>query len=190
MPAEVRPLDIRRGCALPSPLVIGRLPNRPRLRAILAATVLSTAGQAGEEVGWRGYLLPRLTERIRLAPASLAVGMVWAVWHLPLFFASRADPNHQLFAFYVLQVTAYSIALAWLYWRTEGSLLLTMLMHSAFNNMKDIVSSGGVPSANPFTLDATFVLRFTVLLLWLVRVALLVGMRGVMHVSAGPEDLV
>ena len=154
---------------------------------LVAATVLSTLGQAGEEVGWRGYLLPRLTDRIGLAPASLMVGLIWAAWHLPLFFAPGSDTNHQSFPFYVLQIMAYSIALTWLYWRTGGSLLLTMFMHSAFNNMKDIVPSAGVPGDSAFTLDATLVLRLTVLFLWLAGVVLLARMRGVTHLRSGPD---
>lgn len=150
---------------------------------LVAATLLSTLGQAGEEVGWRGYLLPRLAERTGLVRASLIVGAVWAVWHLPLFFAAGADTYHQSFPFYTLQVMAYSIALAWLYWRTGGSLLLTMFMHAAFNNTKDIVPSGGVPGDSPFVFHATLVFRLTVLLLWVVAAFLLVRMRGVSRLS-------
>lgn len=146
---------------------------------LVAATILSTAVQAGEELGWRGYLLPRLAERTGLIAASLVVGGIWALWHLPLFFAPGADTNGQSFPLYTLQVTAYSVVLAWLYWRTGGSLLLTMFAHAAFNNMKDIVPSGGVPSTNPFTLDATFMARLSVLVLWAVAGVLLVRMRGV-----------
>jgi hypothetical protein len=64
----------------------------------------------------------------------------------------------------VVQVTAYSVALAWLYWRTGGGLLLTMSMHAAFNNMKDIVPSGGARGASSVTLDATLVFRLTIVL--------------------------
>lgn len=67
--------------------------------------------------------------------------------------------------------------------RTGGSLLLTMFMHAAFNNMKDIVPSGGTRGGNPFTLDATLVFRLTVVLLWAVAVRLLIRMRGVSRVD-------
>lgn len=154
-----------------------------RPAVLVIATILSTFGQAGEELGWRGYLLPRLAERTGLAAASLILGVVWATWHLPLFFAPGADTNGQSFPLYTLQVIAYSIVLAWLYWRTGGSLLLTMFMHAAFNNMKDIVPSGGAPASSVFALQGTLVFRLTVLLLWVVAVLLLVRMRGISRVS-------
>jgi membrane protease YdiL (CAAX protease family) len=46
------------------------------------------------------------------------LGVIWALWHLPLFYLRGADTYGQSFPVYVLQVTALSIAIAWLYWRT------------------------------------------------------------------------
>src|SRR5438270_4854883 len=90
---------------------------------IVAATVGSTGvgGQSGEEVGWRGYALPRLARHFGYAGGSVFLGIVWALWHLPLFFARGADTHGQSFFVYTLQVTALSVAFAWLYKRTHGS---------------------------------------------------------------------
>ena len=70
------------------------------------------------------------------------LGFNWGVWHLPQFFIRDGDSYRQAFPVFVLQVTAMSVAFAWLYARTNGSLLLTMLLHAAINNSKDIVPSG------------------------------------------------
>ncbi|HJT17392.1 MAG TPA: CPBP family intramembrane glutamic endopeptidase, partial [Thermoanaerobaculia bacterium] len=112
---------------------------------LLIATLLSTPVQAGEEIGWRGYALPRLIERVGFTGGSIVLGVVWALWHIPQFFLPGAEAPIQWLPLFVIQVVAYSILLAWLYVRTNGSLLLTMLMHAAFNNMKDIVPSAGSP---------------------------------------------
>ena len=60
---------------------------------MLAAMMISTLVQAGEEVGWRGYALPRLSTRFGLAAASIILGIAWAAWHLPLFFFHAAVNN-------------------------------------------------------------------------------------------------
>jgi CAAX protease family protein len=136
---------------------------------IVAATVASTVvgGQAGEEIGWRGYALPRLAARFGLARASVLLGVIWACWHLPLFFIPGIDKQGQSFLVYVLQVTAMSVAMAWLYGHTHGSLLLAMLMHSAVNQSKDIVPSAVPGAANPLALSTSLVAWLTVALLWI-----------------------
>jgi len=68
---------------------------------------------------------------------------------------------------YVLQVTALSVAMAWLYARTNGSLLLVMLLHSAVNNANDIVPSAAPGATNTFGLSASLVAWLTVTLLWI-----------------------
>ena len=135
---------------------------------MLAATVISTlvGGQVGEELGWRGYALPRLSARFGLGGASIVLGVLWALWHLPLFYLPGVDTHGQAFAVYLLQVVALSVAIAWLWWRTNGSLLLTMLMHAAINNTKDIVPSIPRAPADPFAVSASLVNGLGVALLW------------------------
>jgi membrane protease YdiL (CAAX protease family) len=135
---------------------------------MLAATMGSTlvGGQAGEEIGWRGYALPRLIDRFGFAAATLLLGVIWAVWHLPLFFVSGADTQGQSFPLFVLQVTAMSVAIGWLCVRTN-SLLLTMLMHAAVNNTKDIVPSRVPGATNVFAFSTSVAAWLTVILLWM-----------------------
>ncbi len=135
---------------------------------MLAAVVVSTPVQSGEEIGWRGYALPRLGERLGYAGASLVLGLIWALWHLPFFFFfPEADKYGQSLFIYTLQVTALSVAMTWLYTHTRGSLLLVMLMHAAVNNTKDIVPSAVPGATNSFALSASPVAWITVTLLWL-----------------------
>jgi membrane protease YdiL (CAAX protease family) len=125
-------------------------------------------GPLGEEIGWRGYALPRLSDRFGLAPASLLLGVVWSCWHLPLFFLSvGGDQFGQSFPTYLLQVTALSVAIAWLMGNTGGSLLLAVLMHSAINQTKDLVPSKVAGADNLWALSSSSVAWLTVALLWL-----------------------
>src|SRR3989441_9175356 len=140
------------------------------------AIAFSTPFQAGEEIGWRGYALPRLAERFGLARASLLLGLIWAFWHLPQFFIREADTYRQPFFLFVLQVTALSVAMAWLWERTGRSLLLPMLMHSAVNNSKDIVPSAVPGGTNTFGLSTSLVGWLTLALLWVCAAYFLVRM--------------
>lgn len=144
---------------------------------MLGAIVVSTWVQAGEEVGWRGYALPRLAARFGLGAAAVVLGVIWALWHLPLFFIPGSGSDGQSFPIYLLFVTAVSVALAWLYWRSGGSLLMVMLMHAAVNNTIGVVPAlpGPVPV---FSLQGSVVVWSTVAIAWAVAAVLLARMRG------------
>lgn len=149
----------------------GNLP----LYLIVPAIVVSTPVQSGEEIGWRGYALPRLDERMGLRRASLLLGAVWALWHLPFFYVPGIDMYRQSFPVFTLSVVAVSIAMAWLYARTNQSLLLTMLMHSTINQTSSIVSDVGKPG-NPFSWHAPLSSWLTAGLLWIAAAYFLLRM--------------
>jgi uncharacterized protein len=146
---------------------------------MIIAILFSTLVQAGEEVGWRGYALPRLTEKIGLPFASLLLGVIWAIWHLPLFFVHGADKFGQSFPLFMVQVIALSVALGFLYWKTNGSLLLTMLMHAAVNNTKDIVPSSVKGASHTFELSNSIVAWLSATILWIFAVYFHTKMRNV-----------
>ena len=110
---------------------------------------------------------------------TLLLGILWACWHLPLFFVKGADTFGQSFPLYLIQVTALSVAMGYLYWRTEGSLLLVMIMHAAVNNTKDIVPSAVNGATNQFALSNSLVAWLTVALLWTFAIYFLIRMRTV-----------
>jgi uncharacterized protein len=136
------------------------------LLLLLLATLASTPVQAGEEIGWRGYALPQMANAIGLPAASLLLGLLWALWHLPLFYIHGTDLTGQPLGHFVLAVTALSVAMTWLHHRTGGSLLLVMLMHAAVNNTTGIVPSARLQQASPLELSAPLMAWLTVALLW------------------------
>lgn len=133
---------------------------------IAAAILFSTPVQAGEEIGWRGYALPRIASRLGLGWASVIVGLIWGVWHLPLFFWPGSDKYNESFPLYVAGVIAFSVAIAWLYGHTGGSLLMTMLMHSAFNQTIGIVDDRLASGEKPFALGAALSFILTIAWMW------------------------
>lgn len=84
----------------------------------------------GEEIGWRGYVLPRLQARHGALAASLIIGVIWAVWHIPRFLTAG---NTDSLAWFALDTVAKAVLFTWLYNNTNGSLLLVTLFHGAIN---------------------------------------------------------
>ncbi len=86
----------------------------------------------GEEMGWRGYVLPRVQARHSALVASLIVGLIWSVWHLPKFMGAGMSSEKSLVWFVVAHL-ALAILYTWLYNGTHGSLLLVTLFHASGN---------------------------------------------------------
>lgn len=89
---------------------------------------------AGEELGWRGFALPRLLNRYNPVWASLVLGIVWAVWHAPLFLMPSNFHAAIPFSLFVVQVVASSLIYTHLHLVSKGSLLIAHLFHAAFNS--------------------------------------------------------
>jgi CAAX protease family protein len=105
-----------------------------------AMLVTFLLGPFGEEFGWRGYLLPRLTQRFSVPSSVLIVGAVWAIWHWPLLYQGFfAAPGREL-AVVLVGITYMSIWIGTVYLRTE-SLALAMLMHWNINSSREIAAS-------------------------------------------------
>lgn len=84
----------------------------------------------GEEIGWRGYALPRFQARSSALVASLIVGFFWAIWHVPKYLV--AD-NTESFTLAATTMIARSLVCTWVYNNTRGSLLLLTLFHASGN---------------------------------------------------------
>lgn len=157
--------------------VTGSWPSFESLPILLLvpAIAISTPVQAGEEVGWRGYALPRLANPLGLPLASIVLGIIWACWHLPFFFIPGSDNAGRSFPVFLLAVTSISVAMAWLYWRTGASLFIVMLMHAAIDNEALLFPSSG-SSSNPFSLNTTLTAWLTAAFLSICAIYFLVQM--------------
>jgi membrane protease YdiL (CAAX protease family) len=87
----------------------------------------------GEEIGWRGYALPRLQTGRSALGASLILGVIWGFYHLPLYFTGQAGRPLGLVPLFVVSTIALSVIITWVYNGTGGSLLLVVLLHATYN---------------------------------------------------------
>ena len=101
--------------------------------------VLLLGGPMGEEFGWRGFALPDLQDRLGWRAASVGLGLVWGVWHLPLFFIEGTAQADIPLALFLLSVVAMSVVLAWLVNNTAGSVVAALLFHTAVNFWPSVV---------------------------------------------------
>jgi len=85
-----------------------------------------------EEIGWRGFALPRLQKRHSAFIATLIVGTLWAFWHLPIVFIVGNPMSEYPFLWFILIVTNAFIY-TWIYNSTKGSILLVALFHGSLN---------------------------------------------------------
>lgn len=103
-----------------------------------------------EEVGWRGYSLPKLQKRYSALTSSLIVGAFWAFWHWPHFAVkdSVMAANYQNFLWFAIFTLFYSVSYTWLYNSTKGSLLTVSLYHASTNAANTVLFvEGGIASS-------------------------------------------
>jgi membrane protease YdiL (CAAX protease family) len=98
-------------------------------------------GPVGEEFGWRGYALPKLQDKYGALVASLVIGTIWGIWHLPSFFAPQgvvgaiaAELGLIFLLPYVLGTIANSVFMTWSYNKSNHSgLIAGIIFHAAIN---------------------------------------------------------
>ncbi len=97
----------------------------------------------GEEIGWRGYILPRLQTKFNALTSSLILGLIWGFWHLPKYLSHFSIVS---FGWAMIHFLALAVVLTWIYNGTRGSLLLVTMVHAAGNT-----ASMFLPVANTTT---------------------------------------
>ncbi len=105
-------------------------------------------GPAGEEIGWRGYVLPRLLQRYEPIKAGVVMGIIWAVWHLPKFFLVDSTQYSLTDAYgitialagYTMYTVMLSIMITFIYIKTGKSILAVLLFHAMANFSHGLVT--------------------------------------------------
>ncbi len=103
--------------------------------------IMILMGPLGEEAGWRGFLFKKMISRYTPFYASVVVGLIWSLWHLPLFFMETTiqaklanDYNFTLaFCGYIIYTLMITIQISIVYINTKGNILAVILFHTMAN---------------------------------------------------------
>ncbi len=138
---------------LPREMLIGFLP-------IIFIINIFVGGPLAEDIGWRGYILPKMREGMTALHASLVIGVIWAIWHLPYFIfpAWNSAVGNVPFIWFILLTTSWSVLFAWVYVNTE-SILMPVLFHAAINTT--LGTLGVLGQANGDLIPLMFNILFT-----------------------------
>jgi membrane protease YdiL (CAAX protease family) len=127
----------------------------------------------GEEIGWRGYVLPRLQSRYSALVSSLIVGAIWGFWHLPKFLPHW---DGAVFSFFMVSIVARSVLYTWLFNSTKGSLLMTTLFHASGNTGGVLLPVATTAASGSLTIS-------------IIQAVLEVIVAAIVISKAGPERL-
>jgi membrane protease YdiL (CAAX protease family) len=126
----------------PAPIFSADLARQLTLAFLPTLVVGLVFGGFSEELGWRGFLLPRLQRRIGFVGAGFAIGLIWSVWHLdPEYVATGWREGWSAFweleahilGRYLSETIPMSLVMAWLFNRSRGSVFLMILIHASSN---------------------------------------------------------
>jgi membrane protease YdiL (CAAX protease family) len=90
-------------------------------------------GGGQEEIGWRGYILPFLEEKFGLITGSLMLGILWAIWHIPLWFIPGTSQSYTPFFGFMLITIGYSYFFSWIREASGRRLFSGPVVHGAGN---------------------------------------------------------
>jgi uncharacterized protein len=116
-------------CLVPAYLVVGGL----------ARLISEIATALGEEIGWRGFLVPELAKRHGFAATALISGSIWGLWHFPLIFINQPVDRSTFIGAgcFLVALTGISFPMTWLRLRSDSvwSAALFHASHNTFNTM-------------------------------------------------------
>lgn len=140
--------------------------------ALLLPVILIVGGPLGEEIGWRGFALPKLLIKHGPIAASLIVAAIWMLWHAPLFWVPGATQEGSSIPVFLALVVAFSILTTWIYLGTNRSLLAAVMFHFSIN-----VATYFLPVVLPGIDTMQWFERLFVIVVWTAALGALIQFR-------------
>lgn len=124
--------------------VLHNLPGAIQVHGVWALSlnfllIFLLGGPAGEELGWRGFMLPAMQARLNPHLASVLLGVIWALWHLPLFLLPGTVQSHLPFWLFLLNAVPFSVILGWVFHRDGHSIIGPLVLHTAVNGWTMVI---------------------------------------------------
>ncbi|SFK42666.1 CPBP family intramembrane glutamic endopeptidase [Cellulomonas sp. KH9] len=155
----------------------------PLLVVGLFAQMITTG--LAEEPGWRDFALPRMQRLVGAPRAALVIGVLWALWHMPLFLTEWGGypdvPWYRPVMFTLFCVT-FNVVMSWVFNKTGQSLPMAMLLHVGINNFASVAWSDLFPGMDRDTAQAALLLGSTV-----VGAIVMAGSRGRLGYHPEPQ---
>jgi membrane protease YdiL (CAAX protease family) len=161
--------------------IVGALPTVVALSVYMFIQV-----GIGEEIGWRGYALPKLQTGYSALVSSVILGVMWAFWHLPLFFNPATSYSNTPFWAFLIFLLPFSILITWVLNSTGGSVLMIMILHAVMN-----ASTGPLWRAIPeaaTVVSNTNVYLIQAALLWVAAIIVML-VYGASNLSRKPRQV-
>jgi CAAX protease family protein len=194
--ALLGPIALQLLAMIPHVILGGQPPDLLAMIGALPAVLVTSVYMfiqvgIGEEIGWRGYALPKLQAGYSALPASLILGVIWTLWHLPVFFNPATSYSKTPFWVFLVFLLPVSILITWVFNSTGGSALMIMLLHAMLN-----ASSGPLWKAIPeySTLESTSTALITYIylvqatVLWVAAIAVVL-VYGASNLSRKPRQV-
>jgi membrane protease YdiL (CAAX protease family) len=137
-------------------------------------------GAVGEELGWRGFLLPRLRKHYGPVTAAWVMGLLWSLWHLPAWFVPWLPHRTFPLAPTLIMTACFGVFMAFVFYRAGESVLATILAHLSLNIM---TAMGGVRLSS-FVFWATLATIFSLIAIS-ASIAMRRSVRGIIPVERG-----
>lgn len=101
-------------------------------------------GPLSEEYGWRGYFQEKLQVNFSQFNSSIIIGIIWGLWHIPLFYMVGTSQNtlHIPFLSFIVNTISTSIIITWIYNNSKGSVWSAIFFHWIYTYISQVISTG------------------------------------------------
>ncbi|MEO8450735.1 MAG: CPBP family intramembrane glutamic endopeptidase [Gemmatimonadota bacterium] len=149
-------------------------------------------GPLAEELGWRGFALPRLVRRHSLIAATLILGTAWTLWHAPLYWApagtsiSGQYPSVLDVATYLFEVVGMAFLFTWIGRHTRWNVPMALLLHAALNGSFAFLLFSAFSSAEGGVLSRQMI-AWSAVPIWILVLAI-IGIEGRAWIRRDPDQ--